>query len=86
LVSLDLYFTRLYACLVQAYFIAIHLETFGQSGPNFSIIKGKKTKKTTYNLQNTTQKTKDRATRTVQKRENNNNNKNIITTGDTLIQ
>jgi hypothetical protein len=51
-----------------------------------TIIKGKKTKKTTYNLQNTTQKTKDRATRTVQKRENNNNNKNIITTGDTLIQ
>jgi hypothetical protein len=34
-----------------------------------TIVKGKKTKKakTTYNLQNTTHKTKDRATRTAQK-------------------
>jgi hypothetical protein len=32
-----------------------------------TIVKGKKTKKATYNLQNTTHKTKDRATRTAQK-------------------
>jgi hypothetical protein len=50
------------------------------------ILKEKRQKKKTYNLQNPTQNTKDRATRTAQKRKNNNNNKNIITTGDTLIQ
>jgi hypothetical protein len=33
------------------------------------ILKEKRQKKTTYNLQNPTQKTKDRATRTAQKKE-----------------
>ena len=37
------------------------------------ILKEKRQKKTTYNLQNPTQKTKDRATRTHKKKKNNNN-------------
>ena len=37
------------------------------------ILKEKRQKKTTYDLQNPTQKTKDQATRTEQKRKNNNN-------------